>query len=157
MTKSNTKRFYFEEGSAVRRMAIPEEEWKRRKQEEREARIRHRKAVERKNAAVLRQNKIYTAYLIAAAGVFILFFVGYVRLQNDINTSMRNIAGLEKNITELKSQNQATENRINAEANLQTVKDAAANRLGMVYANADQIVYYSVEDTEYMSQYSDIP
>ena len=157
MVQTKTKRFYFEEGNTVRRMAIPEEEWKKKKERERKERIRRRRAIEIHNAAVLHQNKVSTMALIAAVAVLSMFFVSYVRLQNDINTSMRNIANLEETITELKSQNQAAENRINSAANLEMVKDAAVNRLGMVYANADQIVYYTVEETDYMSQYADIP
>lgn len=85
------------------------------------------------------------------------FFMGYLHLQNEINTSMSNISSIEEQTSELKSANQATENRINSEANLQAVKDAAMNRLGMVYANSGQIVYYSMDNDDYMSQYNEIP
>jgi hypothetical protein len=70
---------------------------------------------------------------------------------------MSNISSIEEETSELKAANQATENRINSAANLQAVKDAAMNRLGMVYANSGQIVYYSMDDDDYMSQYNDIP
>jgi hypothetical protein len=89
--------------------------------------------------------------------VLAAFFMGYIHLQNDINTSMSNISSIEEETSELKAANQATENRINSAANLQAVKDAAMNRLGMVYANSGQIVYYSMDDDDYMSQYNDIP
>ena len=70
---------------------------------------------------------------------------------------MSNISSLESQVSDLKAENQATENRINSEANLQTVKDAALNRLGMVYANSGQIVYYDMDEDDYMSQYDNIP
>ena len=31
------------------------------------------------------------------------------------------------------------------------------NQLGMTYASEEQVVYYSVENNNYMDQYSDIP
>ena len=42
---------------------------------------------------------------------------------------------------------------MNAGANLETVKDKAQKSLGMVYADSSQIVYYTMEDTDYMDQY----
>ena len=39
----------------------------------------------------------------------------------------------------------------------ETDKDVAINELGMNYATEDQIVYYKVENNNYMDQYSDIP
>ena len=40
---------------------------------------------------------------------------------------------------------------------LNAIKDAAINRLGMKSATQDQIVYYSVDNNNYMDQYNDIP
>jgi hypothetical protein len=40
---------------------------------------------------------------------------------------------------------------------LNEIKDIAMNQLGMTYASEDQIIYYSVENSNYMDQYSDIP
>ncbi len=40
---------------------------------------------------------------------------------------------------------------------LNYIKDVAINELGMSYATEDQIVYFSVENNNFMDQYSDIP
>jgi len=148
--------YYYEEGNTARNL-LPEREWQERQQQRREDEKRRRRAQARKQARIMRRNKIYTVYLTLGALMLALFFVGYVNLQNDINTSMSNISDLESQVSDLKSENQATENRINSEANLQAVKDAAINRLGMVYANSGQIVYYSMDEDDYMSQYNEIP
>ena len=76
-------------------------------------------------------------------------------LQSDINSSMKHIASLETEITELKSQNQAAENRIHSTANLQAVKKSAL-KLGMVYAKGDQIVYYTVDEEDYIDQLEEL-
>ena len=47
--------------------------------------------------------------------------------------------------------------RIAMTVNLDEVKDAAINQYQMQFARPDQIVYYSIEDSDYMEQYSDIP
>ena len=37
------------------------------------------------------------------------------------------------------------------------IKDVAINQLGMKYASEEQVIYYSVENNNFMDQYSDIP
>ena len=106
---------------------------------------------------LMRRNRIYTMYLVAAVGVLCALFVGYVNLQNNITTSMNNISSLESEISQLKADNSATASRINTATKLTDIKNVAINDLGMVYAGADQIVYYNMESTDYMSQYNDIP
>ena len=48
-------------------------------------------------------------------------------------------------------------NEVMTTTNLSEIKDKAINELGMVYATSNQIVYYSVDGSDYMSQYHDIP
>ena len=40
---------------------------------------------------------------------------------------------------------------------MDTVKDEAMNELGMVYPSQDQIVYYKIDRSDFMSQYGEIP
>ena len=150
--------FYYEEGNTVRRVqeAAPEI-ITRREQERKEKQERRRRSQARRKAAAMRRNKIYTAYLATAVIVLCGLFVGYVNLQTSITTTMGNISTLEGQISELKADNNATESHINTSTNLNDVKTAAINNLGMVYAGSDQIVYYDMENTDYMSQYNDIP
>lgn len=148
--------YYYEEGNTARNL-VPEREWQEREEQRREEEKRRKRARARKQARAMRRNRLYTIYLTMGCVVLAAFFMGYIHLQNDINTSMSNISSIEEEASELKAANQATENRINSAANLQAVKDAAMNRLGMVYANSGQIVYYSMDDDDYMSQYNDIP
>ena len=43
-------------------------------------------------------------------------------------------------------------NRLLHLLDLNAIKDAAINRLGMKYASQDQIVYYSIDKNNYMDQ-----
>ena len=67
------------------------------------------------------------------------------------------VASLESHLYEKKADNDARYKQITTSVDLNAIKDAAINRLGMKYASQDQIVYYSIDKNNYMDQYSDIP
>lgn len=145
--------YYYEDGNTVRKVdkALPTRETYR--EEIKQARERHIRERKREHKSVLRLNRLYTVYF--ALGLFVTgaFFVSYVHLQNSITTSMTNIARLEQNIANLKEENSATKSRISTATNLTHVKQVAMNDLGMVYATNDQIVYYEVEDEDFMDSF----
>ena len=70
---------------------------------------------------------------------------------------MNHIANLQEEVTALKADNSATQSRIATTTNLNSIKNKALNELGMVYASQDQIVYYNINDEDYMNQYNNIP
>ena len=70
--------------------------------------------------------------------------------------NMRQISNLETQISELKTTNDASEKRLDTTMNLETIKEKAQKDLGMSYADSDQIVYYSVDNTDYMNQYGSV-
>jgi cell division protein FtsL len=102
-------------------------------------------------------SKGYVAFLTLCVAVSAVFAVTYVKLQSDVSHRMKTIAALESQITDLKADNDANYKRITTSVDLNEVKDIAMNQLGMTYATEDQIIYYSVENSNYMDQYSDIP
>ena len=150
--------FYFEEGNTVRKEAqvlpqrrdLPLHEDKRRRELEEKARRRAR-------ARAIKKAKRQSFALAVATVITCALLVVLVNLQNSITTRMENVATLKNQLTALKADNAATESRIASAANLAAVKNIASNELHMVYANSDQIVYYSMDSTDYMSQYNDIP
>lgn len=83
--------------------------------------------------------------------------VGYVYLQTSVSTKMKHVSTLKTELSNVKADNKATESRIATSINLGDIKEKAINDLGMVYATSNQIVYYSVDSTDFMSQYYDIP
>ena len=60
-------------------------------------------------------------------------------------------------IADLKADNDEAYKRINTAVDLDAVRETAINDLGMFYATGDQIVYYSVDKSDYMNQYNEIP
>lgn len=146
------------EGNAVRKMeAAPdyrgEEEEKRRRAIKRKNQHTARRNQER----ALRMNRGYVAFLSLAAMVTALVSVVYIQLQSDVTSRLRNISALESQVSDMKADNDALLKRIDTSVNLEAIKEAAIHQLGMVYAGADQIIYYSVDDDDYMNQYDEIP
>ena len=146
------------DGNTVRRMETAPD-YRREREEKRQREIRrHNEHVARRNQErALHMNRGYVVFLTAAAMMTALVSAAYIQLQSELTSRLKNIATLESQISELKADNDSAYKRISTSVDLQTVKDTAINQLGMVYAGADQIVYYTVENDDYMNQYSDIP
>ena len=156
--------YYYQQGNAVRKTpeyyvrparSLPTRE--QREREKREDAIRQQKITDRRRAATLRKNRLLAGYMIMAVVITCFMLVGYVALQTNVTTRMNHIAELETELSTMKADNKAAESRIATTTNLTEIKDKAINELGMVYATSNQIVYYSVDGSDYMSQYQDIP
>ena len=157
------KTYYYNEGNTVRKPEVilsPVRNLPTREQREREKReeaAARQRVTNRRRKAALRKHRILTGYMVGAVLVTMFMLVVYVSLQNSVTTRLNNIANLENELSELNADNNAAESRISTATNLSDVKDKAINDLGMVYATSSQIVYYSTDSSDYMSQYYDIP
>ena len=140
---------YYVDGNTVRRLEGEPEE-RRRKQLEKE-----RKERQKKNRRVASMG--YVSFCTMAVLISCVVCVTYIQLQSDITSRMKHISTLESQITDLKADNDAAIKRIDLSTDLEDVKYKAIHELGMKYAGPGQIVYYTVEDSDYMNQYSDIP
>ena len=116
----------------------------------------------RKNAARQNQQRAmamdrgYVAFLAAATVVCFLVCAIFIYLQSDVTTRMANIASIESQIAEVKADNVAAEKRQETTMNLDQIKEAAKN-LGLIMPGSEQVRYYSVENSDYMNQYGEIP
>ena len=158
-----TKR-YDTEGNAARQLqampAMPDyrEERKRREEQERQDALKRKKRAERRaKEKALRSSKRYVVILTMAVMVFGMFAGAYINIQSDITARMRTISNLESQIADLKAENDEAFKRINMAVDLDAIKNTAINELGMFYASEDQIIYYTVENDDYMNQYIEIP
>lgn len=152
-------RNYYINGNTVRELEAPVRP-ERRSREEIEQ-VRHRK--NRKNAArrnrqrAMEMSPGYVMFLTAGVLVIAMAAVSFVNLQSQITNRMRNIANLESQVTDLRADNDARYKNVTTSVDLNHVKDVAINKLGMDYPKEDQVVYYTIENNNYMDQYSDIP
>ena len=88
-----------------------------------------------------------------AASAFVS--VSLIQIRSNVTQQMKEVAALESQINDMKADNDARYKQITTSVDLNAIKDAAINRLGMKYASQDQIVYYSVDKNNYMDQYSE--
>lgn len=124
---------------------------------EQEQQLRQRKAAAKKNQQrAMVMNGKFVLFLAAATLVCAIFCGLFVMMQTDIITNMKNITTLETQISSLKIENDALEKRLDTTVNLEQIKTEAL-ALGMTYPVEGQIVTYSVEEADYMNQFSAIP
>ena len=83
--------------------------------------------------------------------------MNYLHVQSSIMGRIHHIEELEREIEQLRSNNDALQTRINTEIDLDHVYKVATEELGMVYANKDQVILYDKTESEYVRQYEDIP
>ena len=147
------------DGKVVRK---PESAPERRRQYDEKSPEQLRKERMRRNAA--RQNRQramamsrgYVAFLACATVVCCLVCGVFLYVQSDVTTRLANIAAIESEIADMKSDNMASEKRLETTMNLDQIKNAAIG-LGLVTPGSEQVRYYSVENSDYMNQYGEIP
>ena len=105
-------------------------------------------------AAVL--SRWYVAFLAVCCVLTTIMCVAYLQERSKLISLNDEIGMLESRYTGLKSDNDAQYNRIISSFTLEDVKEAAQNRLGMHYAEADQVRYYSLSRDSYVRQYQEV-
>lgn len=158
--KTYNSRRYYVDGNTVREINPEEERRQRRlrreREEQRKKRIR-RNAAKRNREKALHMSKAYVVFLTACV-IISAFAAGYyIQAQAQVTNRMHEVAALESQVTDIKTDNDARLKRIETSVDLDYIKDVAMNQLGMKYAQEGQIVYYTVDNSNYMNQYSDIP
>lgn len=154
------KKTYYVNGSTVRQLEaqpVRRERIDRTKIQEEQKKKRRRNAARRNRERALHMNRGYVAFLSLCVAVVAFAAVALVQTQSQVTQRMEHIAALESQITDLKADNDARYKEIVTSVDLDYIKDVAMNQLGMQYATEDQIIYYSVENDNFMDQYSDIP
>ena len=155
---------YYTQGNTVRQLqaapAMPDYRKERRIREEKErqdALKRKKRAERRAKERALRNSRKYVVFLSMAVIVFGMYAGAYINIQSDITARLRTISNLESQIADLKAENDEAFKRMNTAVDLDAIKTTAINDLGMFYASEEQIIYYYVENDDYMNQYIAIP
>ena len=151
---------YYVDGNTVRELQ-PQPARRPKPNKEELAKIRKKK--QRKNAArrnrerAMSMSKGYVAFLSVCVVLSAVTAFSLIQIQSDITQRMKRIAVLESQLTEMKALNDARHNEIITSVDLDYIKNTAINELGMSYATEEQVIYYTVENSNFMDQYSDIP
>lgn len=113
--------------------------------------------VRRNRDKALRLSGGYVMFLAFAVVVTVGVCISYLQLKADMTQRVKNISSLESEVSNLKSENDETYNRISNSVDLEYVKKVALEELGMVYATEEQVVLYENEEGDYVRQYEDVP
>ncbi len=155
---ATNRNYYYTEGNTVRRYAAPEPVHKQPEiDRETQMILRHADAAvkNRENARAVKMG--FMVFFSVAVIMIAAFALTMVQTQASITSRMRQVAELESQITQLRAENDAKFKEINTSVDLEYIKNVAIQELGMTYATEEQIVYYSIEQNNYMDQYADIP
>lgn len=144
----------YEEGSALRKLSAVPQELPREYPEEQPVRRQRTAGQRARNAQITPRFLMGTVVLCAA---MVAFVVGFLCLKEKIIEQNRHIASLENQINDLKSDNDAYYNKVMASVDLEAIREAAMNRLGMKYAEESQIQYYDTDGSSYVRQYQEVP
>ncbi len=115
------------------------------------------KQVLKNRKQALHMNSAYVIFLTVAAVMAVIVCVNYVKLQSRITDRSKNITAMQKELANLKEENNAKYNAVMDSVNLDEIRDRAQNQLGMVYASPEQIVEYDNPATDYVKQFEEIP
>lgn len=99
----------------------------------------------------------YVMFLAIAVVVTLMVCISYLKIQAEMTQKIKSISSLEKEVADLRSDNDETYNRINNSIDLEHIKQVALEEMGMVYASKDQVVLYDNEASDYVRQYGNIP
>lgn len=151
MATANRRRTsYYVEGNTARQLDV-----RRAIEEEPRKKLSHETRKNRDRA--YHMNLGYVAFLAMALFVAGYVLIGYIQMQADITSQMRQIASLESELNSLRLSNEEELTRINCSIDLEEIKAIAIAELGMNYATEGQIISFTNEGSDYVRQLQDIP
>lgn len=121
----------------------------------RQPKISH--TVRRNQEKALYMDFPYVMALTVAAICALYICVSYLHVQSSITSRIHNIEKLEKEVENLRSENDALETRIKTSIDLDHIYKVATEELGMVYANKNQVLLFDKTESEYVRQNENIP
>ncbi len=99
----------------------------------------------------------YVMFLVLATAVMVAVSGVYLMLRAELTGRMKHVASLKSEVLDLKTSNDAEQQRIDTSINLDEIRQKAMGELGMVYPGKGQIQYFEIDSSDYMNQYQDIP
>ncbi len=137
---------YYVDGNTARQL----EEMPRKRPKPRKEPVRYEK---RKPAYGLH----YMAFLVLAVGLMVFSCFTYLQANTVLTNEESQLASLSQNLQLIQVQNQALEDTLNPQVDLNAVYKTATEKFGMISAGQSQIVYYDSIGSDYVRQYDAIP
>ncbi len=114
-------------------------------------------AVRKNRERAVQFNLINLTFFVVAFGLMAMILVGYIRVQSEMSTGYVTNSSLQKQLENLKRDNDERENRILTSVNLDEVERIAKEELGMKHPTEGQVVSYQSIQGDYVRQLRDIP
>ncbi len=140
----------YEDGAAVRQLGGIATDIPRRRSR---AGVRNHTSEAARRAVLSRW---FVTFLAFCCVITTIMCVVYLQERSRLISLNDEIGILESTYTKLKGNNDAQYNRIISSFTLEDVKEAAQSRLGMHYAEADQVRYYRLSRDSYVRQYQEV-
>lgn len=152
---------YYIHGNTIRELEEAQPVRRERRSREEIERANRRKA--RRNAARRNREKAYSMSMgyvgFLSVCVLLCVFAAFslIKMQAQITSRMQNVAVMETKTADIKAENDAKYKEITTSVDMDKIKKTAMKKYGMKYASKKQVVYYTVNTSNYMDQYGDIP
>lgn len=137
---------YYVDGNTVRKL---DQAPKKKKQPKKQP-VRYEK---RKPAYALH----YMGFLVLAFGLMVFSCFSYLSANTVLTREESQLAALNQDLQLIQVQNQALEDSLNPQVDLNAVYKTATEKFGMINAGESQIVYYDSIGSDYVRQYVEIP
>lgn len=148
-------------GSNVLSLEPLEKEEKKRKKRTGLHLVKPRKVTHKKKALYTRaqavQNSLTMVVTLVALTAVCLSCINYLQLQAKVSAMGDQVAKLESQYVNLKTENDLAEVVIDSTIDYNHILDVAVNELGMVYAEEGQVVVYNSTKMECVKQLENIP
>ncbi len=152
ITRKNQSGYYVE-GNVVRKVeAMPVSA--PHSVEREESRIQNRR--QQKAEAQIQLGWAYVVVVALSVALALAACIGYLYLKAEVASTTKSISSLESQIQELTVENNDALARLEASVDLTAIRTQALE-LGMNYPTEEQIIYYSVDNSDFMNQYQNIP
>ena len=99
----------------------------------------------------------YTLFLVVSVGITIGSCFMYLHSNSILKDSEQQVTALQTQLQTLQEQNSSLKGSLNTTIDLDQVYQIATGKLGMVYADESQIIYYNSSNDDYVRQYESIP
>ncbi|BCK00192.1 septum formation initiator family protein [Anaerocolumna chitinilytica] len=166
--KYNQQNTYYD-GNAVRKLKeYPDEEYYQEQEPERtypgsNPEVRSNPRVQRnpkvrKRAKEKQALNIFSVLFLTVAICATLYTcIGYLKVQMEITQKNDKIASLERKLSKLVNDNDASLAKIDTSVDLNYIYNYATKELGMVYPDDKQVITFKENESDYVKQYADIP
>lgn len=115
------------------------------------------RAIQKNRERAMGMGRSYVVFIAVVSAAILFFCIHYLQLKAEITASMKEVAVLESELTQLKEDNDAYYSQVTSNIDLDTIRKIAIGRLGMSYPAKEQVMTYTTEGNSYVRQYQDIP